>query len=233
MSQAPGPGFDIMAAAVPQNARSVSPYSYTPTAPTTTAHGSSVAGQPGVRPPSSYYADYNPQYPQAPSSSGGGDYMPNPYAPGYHPGAGAAAGVIGGAALGRGPTSASTNSSAGYPPSSGGYPQSSAGYPPSSTGHPPSSYSGGSPRAVPATLMPGGSSPAPTPVPTPLHLVNNNNNTNAPRSAKEREAFQRANPESSGPVHVHQDGGRIQEEEEDKQEAEIPPTYDSIPQDRR
>jgi len=71
-----------------------------------------------------------------------------------------------------------------------------------------------------------------------------------PRSAKEREAYQQRYGMTGGsgqrplmlanssdeerPVIVHQDGGRINENEEEEQaQKEIPPTYDSLPDNER
>lgn len=229
------------------HASNVTPYPYGPssTGPTSTYHGSSVAGAPEMRQQSpvsatGYYGDPNyPNYGQPQQqqyanmpSVGVGETFPNPYAPGYHPAQYAAAGAAGmglatGAAdLNRGQTAYSTSS---------GYPPASSVYSPPTEG-----------RTSPSASPPMGANAGLAPV-APLN----------PRSAKEREAFSRsqgnfnvANPNdpntapprtnpsptpsrtsATSPVVVHQDGGRAPEPEEPSPEGEIPPTYDSIPRD--
>jgi len=233
------------AAAASDRASHVTPYSYAPTStgPTSTYHGSSVAGAPemsqahspissGYYPDSNYgsNASYPNQYPnynqyQTMPSVGVGESFPNPYGPGYQPATGyggqaAAAGF--GAAAAAGLARNQTASSA-YPAASEGRSSPNASPPPGAA----------------ATLAPG----------APLN----------PRAAKEREAFggrpgyNVSNPNEpaaaarnpsptpsrtsgqnpTSPVTVHQDGGRVPDEEEEQGEAEIPPTYDSIPRDAR
>ena len=243
-----GAGAGAMAAV---DSSHITPYSYAPTSPepTSTNHGSSVLGQPEMQqaPSTGYYPDPYGQnnYPQYPMPSVGvGEHFPNPYAPGYHPAA-----MAGGAALGaglaghgvsRGQTTSSTSS--GYLPTSSMY----AGQPYDAMSHP------GSPPPMGAV---GATVASPPPMAAAGTAVAQN-----PRSAKEREAFSRTNQQyaatnqasqrnpsptpsanrssvvgssaagPTSPVTVHQDAGRVPDEEEGgNEEAEIPPTYESIP----
>lgn len=221
-----------------ETASHITPYSYGPgsTGPTSTHHGSSVAGQPEMSqaPSSGYYPDYgqNNYAPYPAHTIGVGEHFPNPYAPGYHPASLGQAAMAGGAGLGvaaAGPTRGQTISSV------------SSGYPPTSP-----IYSGQSSDGMSHT----GSHPPVAPVGGQAPYQN-------PRSAKEREAFARTNPTyavtnpaeparmnpsptpsanrssvvgPTSPVHVHQDGGRAPVDDDGgNEEAEIPPTYDSIP----
>ena len=231
----------LVAAAVPEAARNITPYSYgnqpagSVTGNGSGTQGSSVGWQPEARPPSGYYAYDN-------ASNGGGahyqrssvgtDVYPNPYGPGYNvppsliPGAMAAglgAGALGATGLNRGPTVSSTASSSYYSPQ--------PGY------NPPSHASPASPQQFPQTYSQ--PMPVPMPVPTPTPSPPN------PRAAKEREAFQRTHGNGNGGwtvtnqgadggdvgVRQHQDAGRVNvgaEDDESPRDAEIPPTYESI-----
>jgi len=228
----------VTAAAVPEVARNITPYSYgnqnQPAGSmngTGTSTGQSGGWQSEARPPSNYYT-----YDNVPSASGphyppsGSDAFPNPYGAGFIPQSllpGAVAAGVGGmgaAALNRGPTVSSTASSSYYPQTS---------YPPSHGSPPPAQYQ--QPYNQPMSV--------PMPVPTPVPL--------SPRAAKEQEAFRRTHgngkggwaisnqgPGSGGSggedVVVHGDGGRAssrREEDEVPRDAEIPPTYESIRHD--
>ena len=239
-------GAGAAGAAAHDAASHVTPYSY---GPTSTHHGSSVAGQPEMSQAgsSAYYPDYNqtnynqPNYSQYPSHPiGVGEHFPNPYAPGYHPASLGQAAMAGGAGLGAAAAAAGPNRGHTMSSVSSGYPTNSpifSGTGTSSDGmsHP------GSPPPMAAAALAGSQAPQ------------------NPRSAKEREAFARTNPGyavvnpsetgrmnpsptpsanrssvvgPTSPVVVHQDGGRVADEDEGgNEEAEIPPTYDSIPQD--
>ena len=149
--------------------------------------------------------------------------------------AGVGGGAYGAANLNRGPTVSSTTSSSYYPP---------APYPPSHV--PPTS-----PQSQYTQPYNNHSQAMPVPMPVPTPSPPN------PRTAKEQEAFRRTHgsgkggwavsnrdasqgTSSPGPgsesVVVHQDGGRMnsqEEEDETSRDAEIPPTYESIRQDNQ
>jgi hypothetical protein len=216
------------AMAASDHASNVTPYSYAPisTEPASTYHGSSVAGAPEMQQLSSgYYGDYNypqQQYANVPSV-GVGETFPNPYAPGYHP-AGYGAGVAAGAAAGlnRGQTNMSTTS---------GYQSASSVYPATSNG-------GSPPMGATAGLVP--LTPANARAAKEREAFSRSNNNFAVANPNEPAAPARTNPSPTpsrnsaahptSPVVVHQDGGRVPDEEPSP-EGEIPPTYDSIPRD--
>jgi len=132
-------------------------------------------------------------------------------------------------------------------PSEGGYPQSEGSllpnpYPASSDR---SDYTQGQGRQDYLAGVPEHTSGSPTQATTSIY-----SQFSQPRSAKEREAYQQRfglaggsgprplmlanNSEEDAPVIVHQDGGRIPEnDEEERAQKEIPPTYDSLPDNER
>jgi hypothetical protein len=221
------PHTDILTtAAVPEAARNITPYAYGNQQPAGSMNGtgssagqrSSVGWQPEARPPSNYYAYDNASSaggPHYPPNTAGNDGFPNPYSGGFVPQSlvpGAVAAGVGGAALGaaalnRGPTVSSTSSSY-YPPAS--YPPSHVS--PTSTQYPQSMH---------------GSMPVPMPVPTPA--------PSNPRAAKEQEAFRRTHGSGKGGWSVSNQSSGLPssggEEGEVPQDAEIPPTYESIRHD--
>lgn len=128
-------------------------------------------------------------------------------------------------------------------PSDGGYPQTESSYTPNP-------YATSSGRSESAYGGPGGMAGVPPRSPT-QGTTSVYSQFSQPRSAKEREAYAQrhgavggsgqrplvlatSSEEDESPVVVHQDGGRVPDQHEERTaEREIPPTYDSLPVNER
>ncbi|PVF99083.1 hypothetical protein CPB86DRAFT_825282 [Serendipita vermifera] len=203
-----------------------------------------------------------PHYQQP--SIGVGEHFPNPYAPGfqaagYPAAAGAGMGLAaGGAGLMRGPTTASTatnTTTSNYHPTTMtspiySSPSEGRGSP---SGSPPPSMAALAPGAAPLSARAAKEREAFSRS-RPNFTVTNASDNHPPVGMPNEAAYGGVAPMGGGardpspvpsrtsnhstqpmsPVVVHQDGGRVPDnDDDDDRGAEIPPTYDSIPQDRR
>jgi hypothetical protein len=248
---ATGLGAGATGMAAVDSAGHVTPYSYGPTStgPTSTNHGSSVIGQPEMQqaPNTGYYPDpygqhqysqypTNPLHPNTAQYStapvGVGEHFPNPYAPGYHPSAAIAGGALGAGMAAHGVSRGQTMSSV-----SSGYPSPSPGF----SGH---SQDGMSQSTSPPTVAGAGAYVAQNSRSAKEREAFARTNQHQQYSVANQSDQRNLSPTPSAnhssvvgssvvgptsPVMVHQDGGRIREDEGGNEEAEIPPTYDSIP----